>query len=85
MKLVLILPKINEYARTFNYKEKNKNNKLISFCIGDDQLLEKYKTIWTKIDDLKNIELNALPVYDDSYLKTKVITYDDKVYIPMVI
>ena len=30
----------------------NKNNKLMSLSIGDDQLLEKYKTIWAKIEDL---------------------------------
>ena len=38
------------------------------------------KTIWTKIEDLKNIELNALPVYDDRYMKTKIRTYGYKVY-----
>ena len=38
----------------------------MSFCIDDEKLLEKYKAIWTKIKDLKNIELNALPVYDGS-------------------
>ena len=29
---------------------------------------------------LKNIELNALPVFDDRYIKTKIRTYGDKVY-----
>ena len=43
------------------------------------RLLEKYKAIWTKIEDLKNIELNALPVYDDKYIKTKIRTYKEKV------
>ena len=38
--------------------------------IDNDKLLEKYKTIWTNIKDLKNIELNALPVYDNGYIKT---------------
>ena len=33
----------------------------MSFCIKDEKLLEKYKTTWTKIEDLKNIKLNALP------------------------
>ena len=42
--------------------------------------LEKYKTIWIKIEDLKNIELNALQVYDDRYIKNKIRTYGDKVY-----
>ena len=37
----------------------------MSFSIDDDKLLEKYKTIWTKIDNLRNIELNTLLAYDD--------------------
>ena len=32
----------------------------MSFRRNDEELLEKYKTIWTKIEDLKNIELNAI-------------------------
>ena len=43
---------------------------LMSFYIDDKELLEKYKAIWTKIEDFKNIELNALPVYDNRYIKT---------------
>ena len=43
-------------------------------------LWKKYSTIWTKIEDLKNIELNALPLYGYGYIKTKVRTYSDKVY-----
>ena len=34
----------------------------LSFCIDDEKLLENHKTVWIKIEDLKNIELNALPV-----------------------
>ena len=52
-------------------KMNKKNSKLMSFQIDGGKLLEKYKTIWTKIEDLKNIELNALPVYDDRCIKTK--------------
>ena len=33
-----------------------------------------------KIEDLKNITLNALPVYDDRYIETKLRTFGDKVY-----
>ena len=54
--------------------------KLISFRIDEEKLLKKYKAIWTKIEDLKNNELNALPVNDDKYIKTKIRTYGDKVY-----
>ena len=49
------------YVKTF----RDKNNRLISFSIDNDKLLEKYKTIWTKIDNLRNIELNTLLAYDD--------------------
>ena len=61
--VVLVMPKKSGYVRTFKVKDgdKNKNNKLTSFRIDDETLLEKYKTVWTKIEDLKNIELNALP------------------------
>ena len=52
----------------------------MSFHIHDVKLLEKYKAIWTKIEDLKNIELNVLPVYDNRYIKTKIRTYGNKVY-----
>ena len=34
----------------------------MSFRIDDEELLQKHRAIWTKIEDLKNIELNALPV-----------------------
>ena len=44
--------------------------KFTSFFIDDEKLLEKYKTIKTKTEDLKNIKLNALFVYDDKYIKT---------------
>ena len=42
--------------------------------------LEKYKAVWTKIEDVKNIELNALPVYNDRSIKTKIRTYGNEVY-----
>ena len=51
----------------------------MSFCINDDKLLEKYKTIQTKIEDLKTIELNALPGYADRYIKTKISVGRNKV------
>ena len=43
------------YGKTFKVKDedKDKNNKLILFCMDDERLLEKYKAIWTNIEDLK--------------------------------
>ena len=60
-------------------KLKNKTIKLMSFHRDDEKLLEKYKAIWTKIEDFKNNKLNALPIYDDRYIKTN-IKYGGKVY-----
>ena len=39
--------------------------------ITDNKLLEKYSTIWNKIENFKNIKLDALPVYDNRYIKPK--------------
>ena len=55
------------YVKTFKVKErdKNKSSKLLSYRMNHEKLFEKYKAIWTKIEDSKNIELNASPVYDN--------------------
>ena len=55
--LVLVLCKLSGYIKTSKDKgvDKNENNKLMSLHIGNDKLLEEYKTIWSKIEDLKNI------------------------------
>ena len=52
--LILILPKMSEYVKTFQVKDRNKdkNNKLMSLHTDDDKRFEKYKTIWTKIEGL---------------------------------
>ena len=75
--LVLIMPKMSGYIKTFKVKEghEDKSNKLMFFRIDVEKLLEKYKAISPKIEDLKNIELNALPVYYDRYIKTKIRTF----------
>ena len=43
----------------------------MSFGIDDQKLLQKYKVAWAKTEDLKNIILNILLVYDDRYIKPK--------------
>ena len=52
----------------------------MTFRVDDEKLLEKYKAVQAKIEDLKNIELNALPVYNHKYIKTKIRSYRDKFY-----
>ena len=51
--LVLTLPKMGGYVKTFKDKDGNKDNELMFLRIDDKKLLEKYKVIWTKIEDLK--------------------------------
>ena len=76
------MPKMSGFVKTFKVKDvdKYKNNKSTSFRTDDEKLLENYKAIWTKMKDLRNIELNAFRVCDDKYMKTKLRTYHDKVY-----
>ena len=76
--LVLIMPKMSGYVKTFKVEDKIK--KLMSFRIDDKKLLDKYRAIWSKTEDLKNIKLNTLPVYDGRYIKTKIRTYGNKIY-----
>ena len=76
----MILPELSGYGKIFNVQagNKDKNNKLMSFCIDDKKLLQKYKAIWTTIEDL-NIDLNALTVYNDRHIKAKIGTCVDHV------
>ena len=46
----MTMPKMSGYIKIF--KVEDKINKLIYFRIDDEKLLEKYKAIWTKIEDL---------------------------------
>ena len=41
------------YVETF--KVEDRINKLLSFRIDDEKLLEKYEAIWTKIEDLRTL------------------------------
>ena len=80
--LVLIMSKMSGQVKKFkvNDRKKDKNNELMSLSIGDEKLLEKYKVVWTKIEDLKSIYLNALPVYHDRSIQTKIRTYNGEVF-----
>ena len=51
------------------------------FHINDEKPSGKHRTIWIKIKNLKNIKLNALPIYDDRYIKTKTRTFGNTVFI----
>ena len=80
--LVLIMPKMSGYVKIF--KVEGKISKLKSFRIDDEVLLEKYKSIWTRIEDLKYIKSNALPVFGDRYIKWK-LEYLTTKFIPIFV
>ena len=63
------------YVKHFN------SNKTITFKVSDNKLLNKYKKIWEKVNNLLNIEFDSEPVYGDvdKYIKTEVKMYRDKV------
>ena len=72
--LNIMLPKTSAYVKSYDGK-----TKLIYFLIEDDDLLEKYNTIWDKVSaDIKK-EFDSKPVYNKEYLKTKVKSYGDEV------
>ena len=76
--IVFILLKMIGYVKTFKFKDEN--NKLMSLHKNHEKQLERYKAIWTKIEDLTSVKLIDLPVYDETYMKNKIKTYFDKVY-----
>ena len=73
---------MSRYVKHFKVKDgyKDENNKFMPLHIDEENLLERYKTIQTKIENLKNIESNILSIYDDRYIKTKLRVYCDKFY-----
>ena len=48
----------------------------MSFKIEDNEVYLKYNEIWGKIKELLNgVKLSSDPIYDGSYIKTKVKTF----------
>ena len=49
------------------------------FLIEDDDVLEKYNTIWDNVSaDIKK-EFDSEPVYKNNYLKTKIKSHGNEV------
>ena len=49
------------------------------FFNEDDDLLEKYSTIWDKVNANKEEEFDSEPVYNKNFLKTKIKSFGDEV------
>ena len=48
-------------------------SKTMSFFIKNDDVKEKYNEIWNKIKEKLNNEFHSMPVYDETYIKAKVL------------
>ena len=70
--LHIILPKTSAYVKSYD-----RQTKWMYFLIKDDDLLEKYKTIWDKVN--ANIKKESDPVYNKEFLKTKIKSLGDEV------
>ena len=69
-----MLPKTIAYVKSYDGQ-----TEWMYFLIEDDDLLEKYNTIWDKVSaDLKK-EFDSEPVYNKEYLKTKIKSHGDEV------
>ena len=63
-----MLPKTSAYAKSYHGQ-----TKWMYVLIEDDDLLEKYNTIWDKVSAYIKKEFDNEPVYNKEYLKTKII------------
>ena len=79
---------MNGYVKCFDGK------KTLSF-LGDDtfsglgesrkEFLKEYTKVWEKIKDLIGKKFDAEPVYSDKYIKTKINSYNNDIFIVKVI
>ena len=65
-KVKLVNHYVLSYLRCFENGGKN------MFFIKDDDVGDKYSKIWDKIKEKLNIKFHSIPVYDETYIKTKV-------------
>ena len=72
--LCIILPQMSGYIKYFENRGKN-----ISFVIKDDSMLDKYNEIWKNIKNTLNIKFHSMPVYDETYINTKVRKFGDMI------
>ena len=65
--LCIILPQMSGYIKYFENGGKN-----MSFKIEDDDAYVKYSQIWNKIKELLGVKFYTEPIYEDTYINTKV-------------
>ena len=69
--LHIMPPKTTDYVKSYDGQ-----TKWMYLLMEDDDILEKYNTIWDKVSaDIKK-EFDGEPVYNNSYMKTKIKSHD---------
>ena len=69
-----MLPQASAYVKSYD-----EQIKWMYFLIENDDLLEKYNTVWDKVGaDIKK-EFDSEPAYKKFFLKTKIKSYGDEV------
>ena len=69
-----MLPKTSAHVKSYDGQ-----TKWTHFLIEDDDLLEKYNTIWDKFSVEIKKEFDKEPVYKNVFLKTKIKSHGDEV------
>ena len=72
--LNIMLPKTSSYVKSYDG-----HTKWMYFLIEDEDLLEKYNTIWDKVSADINKEFDSEPVCNKNYLKTKIRSHGDEI------
>ena len=73
--LCIILPQLTGWIKYFENGGKN-----MSFKIEDDSIYLKCNEIWNEIKELLGgVKCHSEPIYDDSYIKTKVKAFSDMI------
>ena len=71
--LCIFLPQMSGYIKCFENGGKN-----MSFMKRDNNILDKYNEISEKIKETLSIKFHSMPIYDQTYIKTKVREFDGK-------
>ena len=72
--LNIMLPKRSAYVKRYDGQ-----TEWMYFSIEDDDVLEKYNTIWDEVSaDIKK-EFDSKPAHNKNYLKTKIKSFGDEV------
>ena len=74
--LQLFLPKMTGYLNVFKDGARK-----MSFFTDNDEFLEIYTAIWEKISNLVNKKFDSDPIYNNKYINTKIISYNNDINI----